>query len=204
MAREAGCRARVYMSRTRRASARIEAIQSEGAEVVLVDGSYDEAVRRDGARGRDHGWTVISDTSWPGYSEIPRLIMLGYTRLMDEDWAVRAIAPELIFVPAGVGGLLGGRRMLVRLRATVAFVRASSQWNRCPRRASRCRPETGSPTTVPGPFETAMGGLRCGEMSPDVFPVVAFPGGCVRRDRGRLRVRSDAPARATGRTMTRL
>jgi diaminopropionate ammonia-lyase len=31
----------------------------------------------------------------------------------------------------------------------------------------------GKPTSVPGPFDTAMGGLRCGEMSPDVFPAIA-------------------------------
>ena len=45
---------------------------------------------RDAAANR---WTVISDTSWEDYDEIPRLIMLGYTRLMDEaeaSWLERA------------------------------------------------------------------------------------------------------------------
>jgi diaminopropionate ammonia-lyase len=32
---------------------------------------------------------------------------------------------------------------------------------------------SGKPTTVPGPFTTEMGGLRCGEMSPMVFPAIA-------------------------------
>ena len=51
----------------------------------------------------------MSDTSWPGYDEIPRLIMLGYTRLLDEaeaDWRP-ASPPDAIFVP-------GGRRRLAR------------------------------------------------------------------------------------------
>jgi diaminopropionate ammonia-lyase len=105
-ARQAGCAAKVYMSNVVTA-ARIEAIRAEGAEVILVKGSYDEAVRVMAADAATRGWTVVSDTSWPGYTEIPRLIMLGYTRILDE------IAQQLgdpgqtvFFVPAGVGGLL--------------------------------------------------------------------------------------------------
>ena len=33
---------------------------------------------------RANGWTIVSDTAWPGYERIPFLIMLGYTRMMDE------------------------------------------------------------------------------------------------------------------------
>jgi diaminopropionate ammonia-lyase len=177
VAREARCRARVYMSRAV-AAARVAAIQSEGAEVTLVDGTYDEAVRVMAREARAHGWTVISDTSWPGYSEIPRLIMLGYTRLMDEDWTPSAGAdglqtgrPDVIFVPAGVGGLLAAvacwcdarygadRPCVVSVEPiSAACVQVSVQHGR--------------PTTLPGPFDTTMGGLRCGEMSADVFPVV--------------------------------
>ena len=177
VAREAGCRARVYMARTV-AAARVAAIESEDAEVILVDGSYDDAVRVMAREAGEHGWTVISDTSWPGYSEIPRLIMLGYTRLMDEDWspasgaaALQSGRPDVIFVPAGVGGLLAAvacwcdvqygndrPRVVAVEPLSAACVQASARHGR--------------PTTLTGPFDTTMGGLRCGEMSPDVFPVV--------------------------------
>ena len=50
-AREAGCAARVYMAHDA-APARAAAIAGEGAEVIRVDGSYDDAVRilQDGRR----------------------------------------------------------------------------------------------------------------------------------------------------------
>jgi diaminopropionate ammonia-lyase len=112
---------------------------------------------------------VVSDTSWPGYERIPRLIMLGYTRLMDEmiqampdDWR-----PDAIFVPGGVGGLL----------AAVASWSAW-HWPRPPHIVAvepssaaclQASARAGRPTTVPGPFDTMMGGLRCGEVSPLAF-----------------------------------
>jgi len=82
-ARGAGCRSRVYMAGDA-AAARVEAIAGEGAEVVRVAGSYDDAVRIMRAEAADHGWTIVSDTSWEGYERIPHLIMPGYTRMIDE------------------------------------------------------------------------------------------------------------------------
>ena len=58
--------------------------------MVVVAGGYDEAVRVMADEAAARGWMVISDTSWPGYDEIPRLIMLGYTRLMDEAESSRS------------------------------------------------------------------------------------------------------------------
>jgi len=42
-------------------------IRGEGAEVVIVDGTYDDAVSLCARRAVDEGWAIISDTSWPGY-----------------------------------------------------------------------------------------------------------------------------------------
>ena len=172
VARQFECQARVYMSDNVSAP-RAEAIRQEGAEVVLVRGSYDDAVRLMAREATAHRWTVISDTSWPGYSEIPRLIALGYTRLMDEaeaDWAP-ATPPNAVFVPGGVGGLLAAVASWCdwrygSVRPLVVGVEPISAT--CLQTSVR----HGRPTTVPGPFDTVMGGLRCGEMSPDVFPVV--------------------------------
>ena len=67
------------------AAARADGIAGEGAEVD----SRRRLLRRcgahpAGARPRTHGWTIVSDTAWQGYERIPRLIMLGYTRMIDE------------------------------------------------------------------------------------------------------------------------
>src|SRR5688572_8488894 len=82
-ARDAGCACRVYMAHDA-APSRVAAIAGEGAEVITVDGSYDDAVRVMRDEADANGWTIISDTAWPGYERIPRLIMLGYTHMLDE------------------------------------------------------------------------------------------------------------------------
>ena len=147
---------------------------SEGAIVVRVPGTYDDAVRVAAAEASAHGWTVISDTSWPGYEHIPRLIMLGYSWMVDE--MVRAMPPGLA---TGRHLRAGGRRRIAggcRVPKRVAVAHASSPHRRgagvrgVP---AGVRARRDAPTLVPGPFDTVMGGLRCGEVSPLAFEAVA-------------------------------
>ena len=170
-AREAGCSARVYLSASV-APPRVAAIQGEGATIVTVPGSYDDAVRVMARDAAANGWIVISDTSWDGYDDIPRLIMLGYTRLMDEAADAWTEPPDAIFVQAGVGGLLGAVACWADLRygrdrpRIVSVEPASATCVLASVAADR-------PTVLPGPFTTVMGGLRCGEMSPVAFPAIS-------------------------------
>lgn len=162
-----GCQARVYLSESV-APARAAAIENEGATVVRVAGTYDDAVRAAAADAAAHGWEVISDTSWDGYDRIPWLIMLGYSRMMDEVARARPEwRPDVIVVPGGVGGLLAAvatwtahhwlsdTRIVAVEPASAACLQVSARHGR--------------PTSVPGPFDTMMGGLRCGEVSPAAF-----------------------------------
>lgn len=166
-ARLLGCRCRVYLSDSV-AAPRADAIQGEGAVVVRVAGTYDDAVRVAAEDASAHGWTIVSDTSWSGYEHIPWLIMLGYTRLVDEMAADMPDGPpDVIFVPGGVGGLLAAvaeasARHWARPPRIVAVEPASAT---CLQASARA----GTPTAVPGPFDTMMGGLRCGEVSPLAF-----------------------------------
>ncbi|MGQ0735276.1 MAG: diaminopropionate ammonia-lyase [Acidobacteriota bacterium] len=170
-ARLAGCHARVYLA-SHVATARIAAIESEGAATELVADGYDEAVRRMARDAEARGWTVISDTSSGGGEEIPRLIMLGYTRLMDEaeaSWAPGP-PPTLILVPTGVGGLLAAVADWAHQRfgsAMPLIVGVEPSPAACMQTSLR----QDRPTTLPGPFDTVMGGLRCGEVSPLAFTV---------------------------------
>ena len=171
-ARDAGCDARVYMSETV-SRARVDAIESEGAIVVPVAGTYDTAVRTMAAEATAHGWTIVSDTSWAGHDEIPRLIMLGYTRLFDEAEAawLPGPAPDAIFVPGGVGGILAAAACWCEWRFGAArpkVVGVEPTSAACLQLSAR----NGRPTTVPGPFDTVMGGLRCGEVSPLAFQAI--------------------------------
>jgi len=162
------CHARVYMADTV-AQSRVAAIEAEGAAVTRVRGTYDDAVREMARDAAAHGWVIVSDTSWPGYEEIPRLIMLGYTRLLDEaETAWQDEPPDAIFVPAGVGGLLAAVACWTEWRfgsARPPIVAVEPISAACLQVSAR----HGAPTTLPGPFDTIMGGLRCGEVSPLAF-----------------------------------
>lgn len=168
-ARAAGCAARVYMAHDA-APARVDAIAGEGARVIKVDGSYDDAVRVMQAEANANGWTIISDTAWPGYERIPRLIMLGYTHMLDEVAAAPLYgAPfDFIFVQGGVGGLLCAMaswcafhrhhhppRVIAVEPTSAACLQASAR--------------AGRPVAVTGPLTTTMAGLRNREVSPSAF-----------------------------------
>ncbi|HUQ86989.1 MAG TPA: diaminopropionate ammonia-lyase [Vicinamibacterales bacterium] len=168
-AREAGCAARVYMAHDA-AQARADAIAGEGAEVIRVDGSYDEAVRILQTDAAQHGWTIVSDTAWPGYERIPFLIMLGYTRMMDEirdqGSGIGDQGFHAVFVQGGVGGLL------CAVASWCAF-----HWPACkvigvePTDAAclQASARAGRPIAVTGSLKTTMAGLRNREVSPPAF-----------------------------------
>lgn len=91
MAHEQGLAAHVYVPADTSA-ARLNALRAERADVVLTDVPYDAAVIRMAAEAAAHGWSIVSDTAWDGYEEIPKWIMAGYTRIFDEaasTWARR-------------------------------------------------------------------------------------------------------------------
>lgn len=99
-----GARAVIFVHENVSAS-RVAAIEQFGAEVIRVPGTYDDSIAEATRRCAEEGWTVVSDTAWPGYERIPLLVMQGYTALIRE--AVDAIPepPTHLFVQAGVGGL---------------------------------------------------------------------------------------------------
>lgn len=84
---------------------RIAAIARYGAEMVRVDGNYDDSVRQAAQVAAEKGWTVVSDTSWPGYERIPGLVMQGYTAIVRESLHQLSEPPTHVFVQAGVGGI---------------------------------------------------------------------------------------------------
>ena len=179
-ARDAGCAARVYMAADA-AEARASAIAHEGADVIRVSGSYDDAVRQVERESVQHGWTVISDTAWPGYEEIPRLIMLGYTRMMaevedevvaDELGPNLQVCPDAIFVQGGVGGLLCGVASWWAFhygRERPRIVSVEPLQAACLLASARA----GTPVAVDGPLQTTLAGLRNREVSPLAFEAIA-------------------------------
>jgi diaminopropionate ammonia-lyase len=170
VARQNDLKARIYIPAGASPS-RIQAIAAEGAEITIVNGSYDDSVIAMARDAEAHGWLVISDTAWPGYETVPRLIMAGYTMLMieaEESWQA---TPDLVIVQAGVGGLAG---------SVTGWLHQKYGANRpsiicCEPHEAACvfasiaarelRESTGS-------LHTVMGGLNCAKISTVAWPLL--------------------------------
>jgi len=103
-ARLVGARSVVFVHRGV-SQPRIDAIAELGAEIVRVDGNYDDSVAEAARVSDERGWTVVSDTAWPGYERIPGLVMQGYTVIVKEAQDALPELPTHVFIQAGVGGL---------------------------------------------------------------------------------------------------
>jgi diaminopropionate ammonia-lyase len=103
-ARIAGCRSVIFVHQGV-SDERAAAIARYGAEVRRTSGSYDDSVREAANTASREGWTIVSDTSWPGYEDIPLTVMQGYSVMVGEAFDALATPPTHIFIQAGVGGL---------------------------------------------------------------------------------------------------
>lgn len=154
-------------------AARIAAIASEGAEVSVVDGTYDDAVAAAAALAADDV-LVVSDTSWPGYTEVPSWVVDGYATILDEvdEQATAAGSQPIdaVVVQMGVGALaaavIGHHCAADGTGPLIVVVEPRSA--ACGLRSA----EAGSLVDVPGPHRSIMAGLNCGRASEIAWPVV--------------------------------
>jgi diaminopropionate ammonia-lyase len=98
-----GCKASIFVHDNVNRE-RVDAIARFGAKLIHVPGNYDDAVAEAERVCRLEGWTIVSDTSWPGYERIPRLVMQGYTAMVTEALTQLPKPPTHVFLQAGVGG----------------------------------------------------------------------------------------------------
>jgi diaminopropionate ammonia-lyase len=159
-----GCPCIIYIHRDVSAG-RAQAMQALGAEVIRVDGNYDASVRQADSDAAEHGRIIVSDTSYPGYVDIPKDVALGYTVMLAE--AVEQLdgsVPSHVFIQAGVGGLAaavcayfwelwGPQRP--------RFITVEPEKANCLQRSAA----QGEMVAVGGDLETLMAGLSCGEVS---------------------------------------
>ncbi len=154
---------------------RIDAIRGFGAQVTVVEGNYDDAVRRAAEDAEKFGWHVVSDTSWPGYEEIPTWIMQGYTSIMlevqEQFSGMGLVKPTHVIVQAGVGAMAAsvvGFYSALFPENPPIFIVAEPDQAPCiyeSIKAGQCR-------TVTGDLNTIMAGLACGEPSPVAFDIL--------------------------------
>jgi diaminopropionate ammonia-lyase len=99
-----GARAVIYLSDTV-PEAFAERLRAKGAEVVRAGADYEASMQAAADAAQAQGWTLLSDSSWPGYTELPLRVMEGYLQLAAEAAAQIDTAPSHILLQAGVGGL---------------------------------------------------------------------------------------------------
>jgi len=99
-----GARAVIYLSDTV-PEGFAERLRDIGATVVRAGQDYEASMQAAASAATDNGWTLLSDSSWIGYTELPHILMEGYTALAAEAIEQMPKAPDYIFLQAGVGGL---------------------------------------------------------------------------------------------------
>ena len=80
-------------------------LRNEGAQVVRAGSVYEESMAAAMEMAEKNGWTLLSDSSWPGYTEIPHRLMEGYLQMAAEMAQQIPQPPTHIYLQAGVGGL---------------------------------------------------------------------------------------------------
>lgn len=82
-------------------------IRSLDAEVVKVDGNYEDSVAYAKQAAEENNWLLLADGTWEGYVERPALVMEGYTVLAEEcrvAFEADGTWPTHVLLQAGVGG----------------------------------------------------------------------------------------------------
>ena len=166
-----GCACRIYIHANVSAD-RAAAIAAYGATMVRLEGDYDASVRAVAQDAQDNGWHLVADTNAGGGSDrVPRLVMQGYTLIVDELIGQLAETPAGMNTCVGVGGLaaaIAGRWAVVAGAARPRMVVVEPQVADCVFRALR----DGVPRALDGDVNSFMACLSAGEVSPAAWPIL--------------------------------
>jgi diaminopropionate ammonia-lyase len=172
MARLLGFGAVVFVP-TGTAQARIDAIESEGAKVVVDPGNYDDAVDRAAREAAEHGWFAVADVARDEDDRVPDWVMDGYDTIFDEADEQLPGPPTVVFLQAGVGALTGaGLRHYLLAAATGA---PRPRFATVEPLSAACLLESaaaGELLTIDAGQESIMAGLNCGTPSSGAWPVI--------------------------------
>jgi diaminopropionate ammonia-lyase len=160
-ARIFGARAVIYLG-TAVPEPFAERLRRAGAEVVREGDDYAASMQAAARDARTNGWTLLSDSSWPGYTEWPTRVMEGYLVAADEVCRQSPRPPTHIFLQAGVGGFAAAMTALFRDRWGDAPVIVVVEPEAAPALIESVR--AGRPVEVAGPVSN-MGRLDCKEPS---------------------------------------
>ncbi|MBF9235351.1 pyridoxal-phosphate dependent enzyme [Microvirga alba] len=172
-AKFAGGRARIYLYADV-APTRVRRIEAQGAEIVWVEGTYDDAVDRAQAAADAGEGILVADTSIDPVDPAVGDVLAGYGVLASEIrkhvHATGHLRPTHLFVQAGVGGLAAA--MMTGLKAWLAdpgmVVVVEPEKAACVGLALL----NGHSERVSGDLATSAGMLACGEASAPALQIL--------------------------------
>ena len=173
-ATRAGASSRVYIA-SHVSEAMADRIRGNGAEVVRVEGSYEDSIAACIEESEQNGWEVIQDVAWEGYEAVPQRINAGYAVLAAEICEQSEGDLTHIFVNTGVGGFASAVFGLVwdhyasLGKPRPKFITVEPTQAAC---AMHCLREGAvSPAPKPSGPGTVQTGLDCLELTPLAWPV---------------------------------
>ncbi len=170
MARKLGRKALIYMPKGT-VPARVEAIEKEGAKVLMIDHGYDIAVKMADARVNDGNkmsknlsWSLIQDTAWNGYEEVPSEIMRGYwTQAYEITKQIGQEKIDVLLLQSGVGSWAASimTYILKEWEDPPFFIGVEPHSANCLFESIKA----GYRLSVENELKTTMAGLDCGSIS---------------------------------------
>lgn len=155
-------------------SERERAIASLGAQVVRVDGVYDDACFEAVRSCRANGWHLVADFTTKSYDEVTAWVMQGYMVMLEEAFAqAKAVGadPTHVFVQAGCGGLAAAVAAFMRVVELSDGIIVTVEPSRA--RCLIASAERSSPARIVAGEPTSMGMLECYEPSHMAWPIIA-------------------------------
>lgn len=154
------------------ATQRIDDVRKHGARAELVDGSYDETVARARSEAGARWYWYCPDTALfdadPSELQFVHDVSAGYATLFVELVSQLGRAPDVVFVPAGVGGLAAGCVLAFDdLAPHARIVTVEPEGSNCVQASIAA----GEPRGVHDTF-TIMAGLRCQSVSAAAWPIL--------------------------------
>ena len=174
MANKLGKKAVIYMPKGT-VSDRVDSIEKEGAEVHVISGGYDAAVKKAHNKVQSYqdsnSWCLIQDTAWEGYEEIPTDITRGYlTQIHEITQQIKDQKIDIIFLQSGVGSWAASILMYILSfwKKPPLFISVEPHSANCLFQSIK----SAKRVSVDSKETTAMAGLDCGTVSTEAWKIL--------------------------------
>jgi len=162
-AQRLGLKCKIFISENVSES-RAMAMRDLGADVIRVEGNYDNSLKKRIEQSNKNKWEIVQDVSWEGYKEVPKLIMAGYTIMIKEILdEIDSNSITHVFLQAGVGGMAAAMIAgFAKLSKNIPkFIVVEPENANCVFKSI----QNNKPTSIDIKKETVMGGMSCGDVS---------------------------------------